>query len=51
MLENRIKAEENLAREPQLIELRGRVNDLSQEGKALYESVEQKLNEISNRKF
>lgn len=47
MLENRLKAEENLAREPQMIELRGRVNDLSQEGKSLYEIVEQKLGEIS----
>ncbi|XP_059619525.1 vacuolar protein sorting-associated protein 37B [Phlebotomus argentipes] len=49
MVENRIKAEENLAREPQLIELRGRVNDLSQEGKSLYETVEQKLGEIKSK--
>ncbi|XP_055685237.1 vacuolar protein sorting-associated protein 37B [Lutzomyia longipalpis] len=49
MLENRLKAEENLGREPHLIELRGRVNDLSQEGKSLYETVEQKLSEIKSK--
>ncbi|GAB0093018.1 vacuolar protein sorting-associated protein 37B [Sergentomyia squamirostris] len=49
MTENRLKAEENLAKEPVLIELRGRVNDLSQEGKTVYEAVEETLKEIKSK--
>lgn len=44
---NRILAEENLAKEPELIELRSRVNDLSEQGKALCASVQEKLAEVS----
>lgn len=47
--ENRNFAEENLSKEPQLIELRGRINDLSTEGKTLCEIVQQKLVEVKSK--
>lgn len=45
--ENRSKAEENLSKEPEIIELRGRVNDLSEQGKDLCILIQQKLAEFS----
>jgi ESCRT-I complex subunit VPS37 len=45
--ENRAIAETNLQLEPKLIELRSRINDLSEEGKLLCGSVQEKLAEIS----
>lgn len=47
MNENRKIAEENLLREPELIEKRGRINTLSEEGVTLCSSVQEKLEEIS----
>lgn len=44
---NRTIAEENLQKEPQLIEIRARINTLSEEGVALCASVQEKLDEIS----
>lgn len=47
MNENRQIAEENLAKEPELIEKRARINTLSEEGVVLCASVQAKLEEIS----
>lgn len=47
MDENRKIAEENLLKEPELIEKRARINELSEEGVALCSSVQEKLEEIS----
>lgn len=44
---NRKIAEENLAKEPLLIEKKARINSLSEEGVALCASVQEKLEEIS----
>jgi hypothetical protein len=45
--ENRTLAESNLDMEPKLIEIRSRINDLTQTGKELSQSVQAKLQEIS----
>ena len=45
--ENRSLAESNLGKEPQIIECRSRINDLSASGKELCETVQDKLNQIS----
>ena len=45
--ENRNLAESNLEMEPRLIEIRSRINDLTSEGKELCNSVQQKLQQIS----
>lgn len=45
--ENRSLAESNLEMEPRLIEIRSRINDLTQEGKELSNSVQGKLHQIS----
>lgn len=45
--ENRSLAESNLEMEPQLIEIRSRINDLTQEGKQLSQSVQDKLQQSS----
>ncbi|CAO1407062.1 unnamed protein product [Diamesa tonsa] len=47
--ENRSLAESNLEKEPQIIECRSRINDLSSSGKELCESVQEKLNEIKSK--
>lgn len=47
MNENRKIAEENLLREPELIEKRARINTLSEEGVTLCTAVQEKLEEIS----
>lgn len=49
--ENRSLAESNLEKEPQIIECRSRINDLSASGKVLCETVQEKLNEISESSF
>lgn len=45
--DNRNLAESNLEMEPQLIEIRSRINDLTQEGRELSQSVQTKLQQIS----
>lgn len=47
IMENRSLAESNLEVEPKLIELRSRINDLTQEGKELSLNVQEKLQVIS----
>ena len=44
---NRQIAESNLAKEPLLIELKSRMNDLSAEAKIVCESVQEKQKQIS----
>lgn len=45
--ENRSLAESNLEMEPLLIEIRSRINDLTQEGKELSLSVQEKIQQLS----
>lgn len=45
--ENRTLAESNLDKEPILIEMRSRINDLAQEFKTLSENVQTKLTTLS----
>lgn len=45
--ENRSLAESNLEKEPKLIELRSKVNELSEQGRALATSVKEKSEELS----
>lgn len=47
MNENRKLAEENLEREPDLIEKRSKVNELSEQGVALCAEIQEKLDAIS----
>lgn len=42
-------AEENLAKEPCLIEKRGNINDLTAQGKELCQSIQEMLATISNK--
>lgn len=44
---NRVVAEENLGKEPTIIELRAQVNELADKGKELCSSVQDKLTQIS----
>lgn len=46
---NRSIAEENLAKEPTLIEKRGNINDLSAQGKELCQSIQELLATMSNK--
>lgn len=45
--ENRTLAESNLEKEPNLIELRSKINDLSEEFRTLSENVQTKLVQLS----
>jgi len=45
--ENRTLAESNLQKEPNLIELRSSINDLSEEFRSLSENVQTKLIQLS----
>lgn len=45
--ENRTLAEENVNREPEIIERKARISELAEQGKALCASVQAKLEEIS----
>jgi len=47
--ENRTLAESNLEMEPLLIEIRSRINDLTQEGKELSASVQEKLQQSKSK--
>lgn len=49
LTKNRSIAEENLTKEPDLIERRGRINDLSTEGKELCLAVQEKLAQIRSK--
>lgn len=44
---NRVLAEENIAQEPKLIELKAVVSELSEEGKTLLVQVQDKINDYS----
>uniref|UniRef100_W8CDV2 Vacuolar protein sorting-associated protein 37B n=2 Tax=Ceratitis capitata TaxID=7213 RepID=W8CDV2_CERCA len=46
LIENRTKAESNIEKEPKIIELRGKVNELLEEAKAHCEAVQEKLAEV-----
>ncbi|XP_055611352.1 uncharacterized protein LOC129757964 [Uranotaenia lowii] len=46
---NRSRAEGNLEKEPQLIELRSRVNDLSEQGKVLANAVKEKSEALKSK--
>lgn len=48
---NRVLAEENIAQEPKLIELKAIVNELSDEGKSLLSQVQDKINDYSKLKI
>lgn len=45
--ENRTLAEDNVNKEPEIIERKSRVSELSEQGKTLCESVQEKLAELS----
>uniref|UniRef100_A0A0K8TLS7 Putative vacuolar protein sorting 37b n=1 Tax=Tabanus bromius TaxID=304241 RepID=A0A0K8TLS7_TABBR len=47
--ENRAIAEENLSKEPVLVELKGKLNELSTQGKELCSVVQEKLVEIKSK--
>lgn len=47
--ENRNKAEANISKEPQLIEYRGKINDLLEEGKVLCTSIQEKVNLVKDK--
>lgn len=44
---NCVLAQENVNKEPEIIERKGRLNDLSEEGKELCSVVQEKLNTLS----
>lgn len=48
---NRTLAEENLKKEPELIERRSRISDLSEQGKELCGNVHEKLEQVSKCVF
>lgn len=45
--DNRNLAEENVNKEPEIVERKGRISELSEQGKALCTSVQEKLAEFS----
>lgn len=47
--ENRNLAEENVNKEPEIIELKSRISELSEEGKTLCTSIQDKLAELSKK--
>lgn len=47
--ENRSKAEENIAKEPLIIELKGKVAELNEEGKRCCEAVQEKLAKVQEK--
>lgn len=49
--ENVQAAEESLTKEPKLIEIRSRVNELSDKSKELCTDIQEKLNEMSSSKY
>uniref|UniRef100_A0A0A1X3B3 Vacuolar protein sorting-associated protein 37B n=1 Tax=Zeugodacus cucurbitae TaxID=28588 RepID=A0A0A1X3B3_ZEUCU len=49
LIENRSKAESNIEKEPRIIELRGKVNELMDEAKNYCEAVQEKLVEVKEK--
>ncbi|XP_054725750.1 vacuolar protein sorting-associated protein 37B [Anastrepha obliqua] len=49
LLENRSKAESNIEKEPSIIELRGKVNELLEEAKQCCQAVQDKLAEVKEK--
>ncbi|XP_011185630.1 vacuolar protein sorting-associated protein 37B [Zeugodacus cucurbitae] len=49
LIENRSKAESNIEKEPRIIELRGKVNELMDEAKKYCEAVQEKLVEVKEK--
>ncbi|XP_005187578.2 vacuolar protein sorting-associated protein 37B [Musca domestica] len=47
--ENRSKAESNIEKEPQIIELKGKIVELNEEGKRCCEAVQEKLAQIKEK--
>lgn len=47
--ENRTLAEENVNKEPEIIELKSRISELSDEGKTLCTSIQEKLTQLSKQ--
>ncbi|XP_061393036.1 vacuolar protein sorting-associated protein 37B [Musca vetustissima] len=47
--ENRTKAESNIEKEPQIIELKGKIAELNEEGKRCCEAVQEKLAQIKEK--
>lgn len=47
LAENRANAEGNLTKEPVLIELKGKINEMTTQGKELCSAVQEKMEEIS----
>ncbi|KAH8344084.1 hypothetical protein KR084_004153 [Drosophila pseudotakahashii] len=47
--DNRSRAERNIEREPQIIELRGRLAELSEEGRTRCSSVQEKLSQLKEK--
>lgn len=47
--ENRNKAEKNIEKEPQIIEMRGKINELVDEGKKQCDAVQEKLAQIKEK--
>ncbi|EDV44337.1 uncharacterized protein Dana_GF18928 [Drosophila ananassae] len=47
--DNRSRAERNIEREPQIIELRGRVAELSEEGRTRCAAVQEKLGQVKEK--
>lgn len=45
--ENRNLAEENVNKEPEIIERKSRLSELSEEGKSLCTSIQEKLSDLS----
>lgn len=45
--DNRTLAEDNVNKEPEIIELKSRISELSEEGKTLCTSIQEKLAELS----
>nr|XP_036233610.1 vacuolar protein sorting-associated protein 37B [Bactrocera oleae] len=49
LIENRSKAESNIEKEPRIIELRGKVNELMEEAKESCQAVQEKLLEVKEK--
>ncbi|XP_068155515.1 vacuolar protein sorting-associated protein 37B [Drosophila tropicalis] len=47
--DNRIRAERNIEKEPQVIELRGKLSELSEEGRTRCSAVQEKLSQLKQK--
>lgn len=48
--QNRTIAEENVNKEPEIVERKSRLSELSDQGKSLCESIQQKLETLKSKK-